>query len=208
MNFCRYIILTIITLSSFLSCKKEPVKIDEPKVEVPEPDDSPTITYTKINRKLKVSDINAMTLDVNNDGIIDCSYFMQYVMLDGKVHLYAGVNPVFGSATSSTPSNDNVYLNMGTAHSFDSKQPIKNDLPWTENHSLLSDRIEEADGSKTYSGNWSGGQEKMMSIRLLINGKMHYAWAQLKFDKATEELVLIDAAWNTIAEQEIKAGAR
>ena len=205
----RYVVVIAFTIFSLGACKKEPVPVsEEPKVEIPDLEDSPTISYKLINRKLKASDANPMNLDVNDDGIVDCSYFMQYVFLSGKVHLYAGVNPVYGGATSANAPNDNEYLNMGMVHTFELKNIIKEDLTWTDEHSLLSDKIEDLDGSKTYSGNWGKGEEKTMSLRVTIKGKMHYAWARLKFDKATEELQLIDAAWNTIAEQEIKAGAK
>ncbi|MEJ5993345.1 hypothetical protein WG904_02855 [Pedobacter sp. Du54] len=205
----RYIFLIAFFIFSATACKKENNSaIDPPKIEIPDVEDSPTISYKLINQKLKAADIKPMNLDVNDDGIVDCSYFMQYVFLSGKVHLYAGVNPVYGAATSSNEPNDNEYLNMGLAHTFAPKKPIKNDLTWSNEFSLLSDRIDETNGSKTYAGNWGNGEAQMMSVRLPIKGKMHYAWAQLKFDKATEELVLIDVAWNTLPEQEINAGAK
>lgn len=204
---CLLVIAFLVFVLS--SCKKEPTPIKEdPKTEIPDQEDSPTISYKKINQKLKAADVNPMNLDVNGDGLVDCSYFMQHVFLSGKVHLYAGVNPVFGSANSANAHNENEYLNMGAVHTFSSTNPIYKDLSWTEDHSLLTDRIEEPDGGKNYTGNWANGQAQMMSIRIPIQGKMHYAWAQLKFDKANEELILIDAAWNTIPEQEIKAGAK
>jgi hypothetical protein len=205
----RYLFVIAFLVVVLASCKKEPNPIKEdPKTEIPDQEDSPKISYKKINQKLKAADVNPMNLDVNGDGVVDCSYFMEYVFLSGKVNLYAGVNPVFGAATSANAPNDNEYLNMGIVHTFASINTIHKDLPYTADHSLLSDRIEEPDGSKSYTGNWGNGQAQMMSIRIPIQGKMHYAWAQLKFDKANEELLLIDAAWNTIPEQEIKAGAK
>jgi hypothetical protein len=205
----RYVVLIALTIFSLGACKKEPVPVNEtPKVEIPEMDDSPTISYKHINQKLKASDINAMNLDVNDDGIIDCSYFMQYVLLSGNVHLYSGVNPVFGGATSANGPNDNEYLNMGMVHTFEQKKLIHKDLAWTDEHSLFADRIEELNGNKIYAGYWGNGQQQFMSLRFPIHGKMHYAWVRLKFDKATEELSLVDAAWNTLPEKEIHAGAK
>jgi len=205
----RIIVLIAFAMFGVLSCKKEPTPVkEEPKIEIPDLEDSPTLAYKLINRKLKASDVNGMNLDVNEDGVIDYAFFMHYVVMSGKINLYAGVNPVYGSATSADDPNDNEYLNMGLLHTFENKALIKQNLAWKEDHVVLSVRHEAMDGSKTYSGSWGNGQERIMSIRLLIKGKMHYGWAKLKFDKVTEELILIDAAWNTIAEEEIKAGAK
>ena len=205
----RYFILLTFTLLTLLACKKEPIPVkEEPKVEIPDFEDSPTISHRLINKKLKVTDTQGMYLDLNEDGTIDYSFFMQYVVLSGQVNLYSGVNPVFGSATSAEGQNDNEYLNMGLLHTFEKKTAIKQNLQWKVDHSILSGRHEAFNGTKTYWGNWGNGKEQIMSVRLSVKGKSHYGWARLKFDRVTEELLLIDAAWNTIPEQEIEAGAK
>lgn len=193
MNFRFILFLALGTLSLF-ACKKDTI--------------STTISHTVINRKLHAAHTTPMNLDVNGDGTIDFSYFMQYVVLSGNVNLYIGVNPVFGGETSASEQNDNEFLNMGNVHDFAVKTQIKESLTWTDEHALLGTRREAPNATRTYFGHWGNGQEKIMALRFQVQGKTHYGWARLKFDKATEELLLIDAAWNTIADQEISAGAK
>lgn len=203
----RHILFVILTAIGLAACKKKQLQVPEkPNVELP---DSPTISYKELNRKLKASDVNPMNLDVNDDGVIDYSYFLQYAVMSGTVRLYAGVNPVFGSSTTAGEQNDEEFLNMGHLHSFTVTMPIQGTLTWTQEHSTLGIRYEDPNGgNRTYAGQWGNGQPTIMSARLSVNGKTHYGWIRLKFDKVTEELILIDAAWNTIADQAIKAGAK
>ncbi|MGF1925977.1 MAG: hypothetical protein ACQUHE_17515 [Bacteroidia bacterium] len=205
----RYLLAIILTVFCLSACKKDPVPaIENPKEETPDGVDLPNVSYKLINRKLHASHPSAMNLDVNEDGIIDLSYFMQYVVLGGHVNLYIGVNPVFGSATRASEHDNNEFLNMGTIHSITLKTVVKEELDWTEDHAMLANRREAPNGTKTYLGNWGDGQQKFMALRLRVHGKLHYGWAQLKFNKETEELILIDVAWNTNAEQEIPVGAK
>ena len=198
----RCFLFTSLIILNLSSCKKERL----PSIEKPLENAPSTISYREINQTLKVTDAHPINLDVNKDGIIDCSYFMQHVISGGKIHMYVGVNPVYGSSTSADPQNDNEFLNMGLVHALLGDSEIKEDLAWTDNHSLLSVWQEQGNGSKTYWGNWSNGQDQMMPVRLVIKGKNHYAWVKLKFNKLTEELMILSTAWNTIAQQKIKAG--
>lgn len=194
--------LGLLLLLSIISCKKEPQVEQEPAKDLS------TISHQLINRRLKASDKDPMNLDVNKDGITDFSYFMEYVMLSGTVYLYTGVNPVAGAATSASEHNDDEFLNMGNTHHLPPSMLVKKDLMWMEDHALLTKRSETNNGAKFYFGEWGDGLEKIMPIRLSLKGKMHYGWVKLKFEKATEELTLIEAAWNTTPEQEMKAGAK
>lgn len=198
--YVRNIALIVFTIFCFSACKKGPA----PAPEI----DLPNVSYKVINKKLHASHVEPMNLDVNGDGTIDFSYFMQYVVLDGNVNLYTGVNPVFGGATSAGVPNDNEFLNMGGIHSFAIKNVIKASTDWTSDHAFLANRRESPTGNRTYLGDWGSGQEKIMALRFQSQGNAHYGWARLRFDKVTEELILIDVAWNTIAEQQIEAGAR
>lgn len=180
-------------LAMVSSCKKDTVSY---------------IKYTVINKKVKVSDVAPLSVDFNEDGRIDFVYFLQYVSMSGKVSLYTGVNPIAGARTHALSGDDGTFLNMGPVVAFSARQSIHGGLTWTDEHSYLSVRDEHMNGDWTYYGQWSAGLEKMMALQFISNGKTYYGWARLIFSRSTEELMVVDAAWNTIPEQAIKAGAK
>lgn len=167
------------------------------------------INYQTINRSVKASDVNSLTIDVNKDGVIDYSFFLQLAADSKGDHLYAGVNPVYGSFVKANAPNDDRFLNMGNVIAFAQGVKLKeNDQQgqlWTEDHSVLAIRHTYTDGI-SYECDWGTGTAKILAIKLTAKGETYYGWIRLVFNKTNENLTVVDLAWNTVPNQEIKAG--
>lgn len=200
----RYFLLSLIAISLF-SCKKKQEEIEpvDPRPSI--------IEYKTDNRTLKVSDPLPMNVDINGDGTIDLSFFTSLVSSGGGVHLYVGVNPVFGAMVRSNPNDDNRFLNMGNVIAFEqlgkikaASQPNQN---WTEDHSCMAIR-HTISSVNSYESPWANGTPRILGVKLYVNKEIHYGWVRLSFNQATEELTLIDYAWNKTPDKETLAGEK
>lgn len=191
-----------LTCISLISCKKRE-EVIAPK---PEPQQPKSIVYRTLNQRLKASDLKPFNLDMDGDGTVELSFFVQMVFMGGKTHLFSGVNPVLYGQICANDPNDEVFLNMGDVHSFEPKNAIGTKGKWVDYHAMLCDQIDESDGSKTYKGYWANGNPHYMAVRIVKNGNVNYGWIRVQFDKKSQELLFIDAAWNKTNGEQILAG--
>lgn len=200
MRLFIYLVVCISLITT--SCKK-----NENPSAAPKPD----IVHQIVNKTVKAADPNPLTIDVNGDGLIDYSYFAQYLANSSGVHLYVGVNPIGDNSTKMSPPNDEHFQNMGDAASIAKGLEINNNmLPsrlWSGDFAYLAIRHDYYPiNKKAYEGDWSDEVNRYMPLKLNIKGSVHYGWAKLQFNRNSEELMLVDIAWNRNADQEIKAG--
>jgi hypothetical protein len=197
-NYCIFTLISVITL---FSCKK-------PNPTIPATD----IVHKVVNRAVKASDPNPMAVDINDDGTIDYSYFAQLMANSAGDHLYIGVNPIGENLTKMGPPDDDRFLNMGDASALSSGNNINDDLLpsklWSADFAFLAVRNTSMQNNITYEGAWGDGNGYFMPLRLYVKDKTFYGWAHLKFNKTTEQLILIEYAWNRNAGQELKAGQK
>lgn len=196
-----YFVFTLIPFVAILSCKK-------PKQEIPLTD----IAYKAVNRTVKASDPKALGVDINEDGLVDYSFFAQYVVSSSIVHLYIGVSPISNNSTKMGEPEDKHYLNMGSASAISSGSKIDNNVipsrQWSNDFAYLAIRHELPDETKTYEGTWGDGSSQILPLRLDVKGTIHYGWARMSFNKTTEQLTFIEYAWNRNPGQELTAGQK
>lgn len=194
-----YYPLSLIVLFACISCKKQ--QAQAPSTE---------IRYKLVNRTLKAADTRPLAIDINEDGRIDYSFFAQYVVLSNQVHLYTGVSPINDNSTKMGEPDDQHYLNMGDAAPVPIGTQVKDNLmpskPWSSEFAYLAVRTEHSNGTKSYQGAWGDGNPQLLPLRISVNDSIYYGWARVLFNKATEELTLIDYAWNRTKGQTITAG--
>lgn len=187
---------------SLISCRKSPDPVVSPKAD---------IVHKTVDRTVKASDTAPMAIDINDDGIVDFSYFAQYLANSTGVHLYIGINPIGNNAVKMSEPNDNHFQNMGDAAAVSGGAKINNTLLpsklWGSDFAYLAIRHDYYPiAEKAYEGAWGDGTMHYMPLKLEAKGNVYYGWANLSFDKKTEELRLTDFAWNKVAGQEIGAG--
>lgn len=195
----KVIFLNLILLISF-SCKK--------KEDPPEP--TKDIFYKADGRKVKQSDPYPIALDVNEDGIVDFTIFVELTANASGDHLYVGINPIGIHLIKSGPADDDRYLSMGFVIAENTGAVIQQQIPssqrWTADHSTLAIRHTNNDATVWYEGEWGNGIPKIAAIQLVKNGKSNFGWLRMSFDKTTEEMTLIDYAYEKTEGQSIKAG--
>lgn len=203
MKLLNQILLLAFASVLTLSCKK-----NKPVDPLPFQD----ISYELINRSVKASDVVPLTLDVNKDGTVDYSFFVELYANFAGDHLYAGVNPIGLNSTRTGDPDDDRFLNMAVTYASATGTQVNESLKaneyWNSDFGFLAVRNRPVSGADTHEGMWGDGQEHFLPIRLSIQGKYHYGWARLIFNKQTEFLTLVDCAWNKTPEAGIKAGER
>ncbi len=196
----QYLLFSFFTLAIFSSCKKKHV---QPTVD-------PNIAYTYFNKSVKLSDPSGLNVDVNNDNKIDYLFFLELTYTSSGEHLYAGVNPIGNNATKAGMPNDDNFMNMGEVIAPNLNSVVDNtlsaDQAWTVDHSYLTIRHKFNTGSVGYTGPWGNTTPKLMAIKIYLNGKYHFGWIRLLFDRTTELLTVVDFAWNKEANASIIAG--
>jgi hypothetical protein len=194
-------LVLFISASTILSCKKS--KTVTPKTD---------IVYKSVNKTVKSSDTRALGVDINDDGVVDYSFFVQLTATSTGDHLYVGTNPLGENTTKMSAPDDERFLNMGDLQAVPTGIVInKNLLPvksWSSDFAYLAVRNTDTTGPNTYEGSWGDAGEHLMPLQLNINGLTNYGWARLRFNKTSEELTFVDCAWNRNPGQEIKAGEK
>jgi hypothetical protein len=177
-------------------------------------DDDPmqpsSIVYKPDSRSVRLGDPIPIVIDVNEDGQMDFTIFMELTANSQGDRLYAGINPLGANKIKSGPPIDENFLNMGfliaepTGATIDSN--LMEDELWTTDHSTLVIRNTFTNGNITYEGDWADTAQ-IVGIQTNAGGSIYYGWMRIDFDKATEIVTLIDFAYDTIPGQGIGAGA-
>jgi hypothetical protein len=195
----KLIILVLGIASTFYACKKDK------KGTL-----NPNISYRTVNQTVKASDLDPLTLDLNQDGTVDYTFFAVYSVSANAVHLNVGTNPIGNNLAKMAQPDDDKFQNMGNLISQAKGTSINQDLKanqlWSNDFAYLTIRTESQQGNKTYIGAWSDGTPQLMALQLNINGTNYFGWARLTFNRTTEVLTLVDCAWNKNANESIKAG--
>lgn len=182
---------------SFSACEEDP--------SIPN-----SIVYQKDGRTVKAGDPRPIVLDVSGDGQVDFTIFVELTANSQGDRLYAGVNPIGGNQIKSGPFIDENFLSMGFLISEPMESPIDLNLQpgeqWTNEYGALVIRNTFTQGGITYEGNWADAAQ-MVGIQNNRNGNTYLGWVRIEFDKATEVVTLIDYAYDSIANQPIRAGA-
>lgn len=197
------ICLLFMVLSGVLflaGCKEE---------EVMEPINS--IVYKLDGRTVKLGDPRPIAVDLSEDGLVDFTIFVELTANSQGDRLYAGMNPLGPNLIKSGPAIDTNFLNMGLLVAempgavIDSH--VDSSQLWTPEFGALVIRNTSTTGNVHYEGSWADS-EQMVGIQHIINGAVHFGWLRIKFDKMTEIVTLMDYAYDTTANQPIKAGAK
>jgi len=171
-----------------------------------------SIVYKTDGRIVKYGDPLPIPLDITEDGLVDFTVFVELHASYLGDHLNVGMNPIgFGrNLIKSGPQIFENYNNMGFLVAENEAAVINDNLLenqyWTEEFSALVIRHTKTNGEIYYEGSWADSSQ-IVAIQTNINGAFHFGWVRVEFDKITEFATLIDFAYNTTANQSIKAGA-
>lgn len=180
----------------------------DPEESTPPPDKN--IFYKKDGRKALSAEYAPLLLDINEDGIIDFNIFFDLTSNASGDRLYGGVNPIGPHLTKSGPSIEENFLGMGFLVAETPLATINNQLNanerWTADHSTLVIRHTANNGAVSYEGSWSEGTSQLVGIQFVSEGKSHFGWLRLQFDKTEEEMTLVDYAFEKTSGTSILAG--
>jgi len=197
-SFLLFIILSGVLIIS--GCKEDEVMVP-----------TNTIIYKLDGRTVKLGDPRPIAVDLSEDGLVDFTLFVELTANSQGDRLYAGMNPIGANLIKSGPAIDENFLNMGllVAEMPDAKIDfhVDSSQQWTAEFGALVIRNTATTGNVHYEGNWADSAQ-MVGIQHIINGSVHFGWLRIKFDKMTEIVTLMDYAYDTIANQPIKAGAK
>jgi hypothetical protein len=168
------------------------------------------IIYAPDGRSVMAGEPDPIFLDMNGDGTVDFTVFVELTANTSGDHLYAGINPIGPHLIKSGPPEDDRFLNMGFLVAEVPGTTIDESLGpeerWSGDHGTLVIRHTPTTGAVWYEGDWSPDSAQIVGIQLMIGGEAHYGWLRLRFDKSTERLTLVDHAHVETAELPLKAG--
>mgnify|MGYP001278461601 CR=1 FL=1 len=183
-----------------MSCEREAL------IEVP----VKSIVYTLDGSTIKLGDRSPITIDVNNDDVVDFIVFTELTADKQGDHLYVGINPLRENLIKAGPSDDSRLLNMGLLEEEPLSGVISEELEtnqhWSIHYNALVIKNTNNDGSIEYEGSWADSDSGIVGIQLKNNGKGYFGWLRLRFDKTTEIVTLLDYAIEMTQTQPIKAG--
>lgn len=196
----RNILLVLIGLS-LSSCKKD--RKTEPSLN---------IAYKQVNQSVRYWDLNPTIADLNEDGKVDFTFWSQIAAYGGADHMYFGVNTIGSNQAKMIPGFEYPFLNCLKAQSEDQGSVIAMQTDagreWSSESGMLVIR-HSGESSVAYEGYWQDETERYLAVRLFINGKYHYGWVRLRYNKEHPgSMTLVDFAWNKMPEQSIKAGQK
>jgi len=169
-----------------------------------------TIIHRSVN--MKVSYNKHILLDVDADGQPDFNFSSVLIAHDGRPHLYLLVNPktTIGARVMVQTGPEMVIYGLWTvpltANTVIGETPTNNNI-WTE--SLMKGFIIDSskdNNSHQYNGLWVGKTDQYLGIKFKTGTNLYFGWVKLSHQAGTEELVITDYAYNTVAGQNIQAG--
>lgn len=170
-----------------------------------------SLVYKTDGRTVKLGNGFPIALDLSGDGQVDFTIFVEITANSNGDRLYVGINPIGENKIKSGLPIDSNFLNMGILVTETIDKTINFNLGtnqlWTGDHSALVIRNTSTNGAVTYEGNWQEARQ-IVGIQNNINGSTYFGWLRVEFDKTTEIVTLIDYAYNSTANQSIKAGAK
>jgi hypothetical protein len=168
------------------------------------------IAYVPDGRTVEYGDPDPIFLDMNGDAIVDFTVFVELTAIGTGDQLYTGINPIGPHRIKSGPPDDERFLNMGLLVAETPDDVINESAGpgerWSGDHGTLVIRHTLATGAVWHEGDWASDTAEIVGIQLLIGGEVHYGWLRLRFDKATEQIILVDHAYVPDAGVPILAG--
>jgi hypothetical protein len=191
----KYLLYTLM-LIIMAGCKKDPVN-------QPTPGPAHPVMLYKDLKNFEVSKGHSQSLDIDNDGITDCSFSVQLVgdpiMKVDKLQYY-----VFSRIKRNLLNDVNDESPLLNKYEL-----IKKDHPgytWYElSFIVLTQKIISYDGD-TWTGLWKNADHKYLPLQVEKNGNLYHGWIELSMNTVTEKLVLHRSGISTEANKEVKAG--
>lgn len=169
-----------------------------------------SIVYQLDGRTLKYGDPFPLIIDLNKDGLVDYTLWVEATANSTQVRLHFGINPIGANLIKCGPVLDENFLNAGFLIAENSGMFISDQLKenqfWTSDHGILVIRNDYLNGTLTYEGNWADSMQ-IVGIQFKENGFTFFGWLRIDFNKITETVTLIDYAYNSEAGESIKAGS-
>ena len=151
----------------------------------------------------EVSKGHSLTLDIDNDGISDCSFSVQLVgdpiMKVDKLQYY-----VFSRIKLNLLNDQNDESPMLNKYDL-----IKNEHPgytWYELSFILLTQKIISDGGNTWLGLWKNADHKYLPFQIVKDNNLFHGWIELSMNTVTGKLILHRSGISTEANKEVKAG--
>ena len=177
-------------------CKKDPADHPTPGPVHPE------MLYKDLGN-FEVSKGHSQILDIDNDGITDCSFSVQLVgdpiMKVDKLQYY-----VFSRIKRNLLNDQNDESPILNKYDL-----IKNEHPgytWYELSSIVLAQKIISDGGNSWIGLWKNADHKYLPFQIVKDGNLYHGWIELSMNTVTEKLVLHRSGISTEANKEVKAG--
>ncbi|MBP0905363.1 fibronectin type III domain-containing protein [Mariniflexile gromovii] len=168
-----------------------------------------TIVYKMSGSTVKYGDLDPIAIDLSDDGYVDFTIFVELTANSLGDRLYVGMNPVGVNGIKSGSAIDDNFLNMGFLVAQTEGSIIDAGLNtnerWTTDSGVLAIRNTFNNGSVSYEGAWGDGTH-LVGVQHNRANSTYFGWMRIAFDKTTEVVTLIDYAYNTKANQHIRAG--
>lgn len=211
-------------LISLQACKKD--KINKNQLEKPQlpPDTedgsvvsgiiqgpgSADIIYRKVNAVVAYN--KHLALDVDADGAADFSFNSVLIQHNDKPHLYLLVSPKTAKVAK-VMVQQGEELVVNALWSFPLEKDIliqaapASNCIWTE--PLMKGFVissSKTSANEAYEGLWLGKSNKFLGIQFKLPDGVHYGWVKLSHVASTDEITIVDYAYNKIPAQAMAAG--
>jgi hypothetical protein len=169
------------------------------------------IVYTPVDGIINRS--RPYQLDLNNDGIVD------FTIIDhgfGRSGAFTSVQSLFvrpapfNRVNCAYPSCLSTFIYAAALHRGSEIGPPQ-EHGWLSEHGQMA--LDERLNKKSYLfGAWSHATDRYLGLRFQIDGQNHFGWARIsvilvgKYPNQTFEAHLTGYAYETVANQSIKAG--
>lgn len=185
---------TALLLVIIAGCAKDPIIQPGPQ--------HPVMFYKDL-KNYEVSKGHSLMLDMDNDGIAECSFSVQLVgdpiMKVDKLQYY-----VFSRIKRNLLNDQNDESPV-----LQQNDLIKAEHPgytWYELSSIVLTQKIISDGGDTWIGAWKSADHNYLPFQVIKNGNKYHGWVELSMNTATEKLILHRSALSTEANKDVKAG--
>ena len=140
---------------------------------------------------------NSYLLDLNNDGISDFEFNVQYAGSGNQVR-------VIGYSSNSITRD--LITHVGTWQGYAYADTVLNGAPIGAGNLFFSKMILASHYSFNDFGNFSGVVDHFMGVKIKKNSSTYYGWIRISIPSSCDYLVVNDYAMDTIANESINAG--
>ena len=193
----RFFIVYLFVYLFFISCKKDKDATPSAQSEV---------SYRPLS--IQVNFTESKDVDLNEDGKADIQLYSEsYIDPTDRLDAYL-IRCLQGHLVTQVKLTDNPLFNAINVMSYNGNELISetlaSELAWGAKDGILAMR--HTSNSTTYIGRWSDGNEKLMALKLNIDGKAHFGWLRIRYNRQQHALLLTGFAYQKKAGNSIKAG--